>query len=115
MQELIKNHFDNAQTVDTEVLMKKLRPVVLHKCEQIKRRQNNLTQTVLFFLGCLVVLFIGSLVLFPDYIDYTSEIVEFAGISLTIGIFSTFVYLIFKELMAGNLNNRELKLKGRVI
>lgn len=115
MQELIKNHFNNAGIVDTEALITKLRPTVSYKCEEIKRQQNNIIQTVLFFLGCIAALFIGSLVLFPDYIDYTSEIVEFAGVSLTIGIFCTFIYLIFKALMTKNLNDREIKLKGRII
>jgi len=114
MEEMIKNHFYNVEPVDTELLMQKLKPVILHKCEDIKRQQNNVTQTVLFFLGCIVVLFIGSLVLFPDYIDYTSEIVEFVGVSLTIGIFSTFVYLISKAIMSENSNDREIKLRSVV-
>jgi len=115
MQELIINHFYNSEPVNTEALLQKIRPVVLHKCEEIKRQQNNITQTVVFILSCVFAMFIGVLILFPDYIDYSSELVEFAGVSLTIGIFCTLVFLVFRAIISSTLNNKEMKLRGRAI
>jgi len=55
------------------------------------------------------------LILFPDYIDYTSEFVQFAGVGLTIGTFCTLVFLVFRAIISNTLNNKEMKLRGRVI
>ncbi|MGE5329322.1 MAG: hypothetical protein ACM3KR_07435 [Deltaproteobacteria bacterium] len=115
MEEMIKNHFHSTETVNTELLIQKLKPVILHKCEEIKRRQNNITQMIIFIIGCVITLFIGGVILFPDYIDYSSEIVEFAGIGLTIAIFSALVWVIFKAILANGSNSHEIELRERII
>jgi len=115
MQELIINHFYNSEQVNTEALLQKIRPVVLHKCEEIKKQQNNITQTVIFIISCVLVMFIGVLILFPDYIDYSSELIEFVGVGLTIGIFCTLVFLVFRAIITSTLNNKEMKFRERMI
>ena len=114
IKEMVKSHFDISKPVDTESLLEKLKPMILHKCIEIKKEKKDFAQTAIFALCCVLTMFGGGLMLFPDYIDYTNELVQFIGLGLTIGFLSTLVFFIIKALLSNVSTDREMKLRGKL-
>lgn len=114
IEDMVKKHIIELKPVDTELLMQKLRPVITHKCENIRKENRDFFQAVVFFLCCVLTVFIGFLMLFPDYIDYNSELVQFSSLGLTIGFFTVLVFLILRALLYNAEANRDIKLRGRM-
>lgn len=114
-EELVQRYFDeNIEAPDTKELLRKLNPVIVHKCTSIKEKKKSHLETAVFVFGCILALLVGTVLLFPDLIDYGNEIIQFVLPASAGGLLLIAINLTIRGL-ANNMENQSLKLRERLL
>lgn len=115
LRNTVQSYFNNTDSINTELLIKKLKPVIKVKCDAIRKEKKDSIQASIFTFFCILALFIGFLILFPDYIDYSNELLQFTTLVLVIGFFAALVFLLTKALFVNKPDRKDAKLRGRLL
>jgi hypothetical protein len=114
MKEMVREHFDSSKPVNTEELLVNLRPVISHKCEQIRMQKKSSSEGIIFVVFCVICIFAGTFILFPNYVSYSDEIFQFLSLGIMIGFVSLMVGLLVKSLLSIDSTDRKIELRGKL-
>lgn len=114
-EEMVQRYFDeNFEDPNTKELLRKLNSVIVHKCTTIKEKNKSYLETTVFILGCMIALLVGTALLFPDLIDYSNEVIQFALPALAGGLLLAAINLTVRGLTNG-MENEDIKLRGKLL
>lgn len=115
-EELIKNYYEQKNAdIDTEGLLKKLKPVVQIKCKELKDKKENWFETLIFTLTCIVTFVMGIFFLFPEVIDYTDTVIQFLIVGFIAGFVLITIDIVATGLMTKGKYNKNIKLRGNLL
>lgn len=114
-KELMQRYFnENTEVPNTRELLRKLNPAIVHKCTKIKEKKESYLESVVFILGCILVLLFGTVLLFPNMIDYSNEVIQFALPAFAGGLLLTAINFTVRGLV-NSIENENLKLRGKLL
>lgn len=115
-KKLVKDFFETSTSdIDTDKLIKKLQPVISKKCSSLKSKSENYFETVVFTLSCIGAFLTGIFLLFPELIDYTDIIIQFFVLVFATVFVIVAINLIAKNLLPKYLDNKDIKLRGKLL
>lgn len=114
IKEMAREHFESSEQVNTEALLVTLRPVISRKCKQIRLQKKSSMEGTIFVIFCVICIFTGSFILFPNYFSYSDEVFQFLSLGVIIGIVFGMVMLLVKALLSNNSSDRKIELRGKL-
>lgn len=115
ISQFLKDNNEEFQSMDTVELISKLRPAIVHKCNDLKLKRNATWGTATFITCSIFVFIIGSMYLFSELIDLNNELIELSALCLAIFGLVVAASFVTKDLFQKLFNNSRVKLRGELL